>query len=208
MNWRDYNRGNIPDLKAYFESIKQKDIPALFDHGKDVGHKQLRLIVKETDDESQKYVSIDAEYTCLLKFKIGKYPECCAMMQFYAFFMNTALKQEVVDDWMQKLLVPLLNTCYWFNSRRLMVAMVEENEEIDDIVNSWHDVDDVVPGPTTEEIKAKKAELLLGKFNPKGVNRYEKFYHYFNKQKRCRTVDVMFNSNTNNLIHLIEVIFE
>lgn len=204
MSWRDKTQKYQGDFKALLDRLNASVLTAfdvetiakpmtdLLSRGK--------VSVKVSEEEETGHLKVKLWHDQdidLLWFFVGNYPACCAMMQMYGFGYMRGLQEDVVHEAMDVVFQQMLTDRMYFASKRLIVAMVDD---------AVYERLPRVPG-SASRYEAFKANLLTD-FPPavEPQMRYSLFYSWFKKQQKCKSINVMFNANTANMVHLLEVI--
>jgi hypothetical protein len=130
----------------------------------------------------------------LIRFRISRFPECCAMMQMHAFSYASCLPYELVKSFLDTFFKNLEGV--WFENKRIVIAMVEQREDyLFSNKSAW-------PVKTYQEMSALDIPKID---NP--VITYPYFYEYFKNQAKFQE-QLMWNANSGYVIHLIESVLK
>jgi len=134
-------------------------------------------------------------------FYINPFPGCCTMMQLHSFSVNEGIiTQEQFNIYLETVLKLILPTTMHFATGRLMVAMVQSMHGVSVVtpegkkLTQDNRIDYAVTGTQPVPLAEKPIQ-------------YSYFYNYFQLQKKVNTT-LMYNQNTGNIVHLLEVIFD
>lgn len=192
MAWtkdNEYSRRATSVAQKHLSPEKVKEWYASL--GRTVSEEAIRAEV-QTDERLHRAITVFVGSRVLVRFYLAPYPCCCAMQQFYGFSYgeyiptlgwHEATLHNLMDDLLE-IICPLVGN---WASRRLIVMMKEYRGE----------VYEKSPGFVFEDLKP------VG--NPSIT--YPGFYSYFLKQKKVNE-RLMWNANTGNIIHDMEVLFD
>lgn len=131
-------------------------------------------------------VSLTVARENALAFYLEPYPACCAIQMFHHFQCSTTY---VTEENLHKILDIIFQNVapkigHWA-SRRLQVMMVSRNPKFED----------------------EQKDHQFGEVTASLEPNYPELYRYFKKQKKCNET-LMWNKNTGNIIHELEVLFD
>lgn len=148
----------------------------------------IELIIDYTDQPSYRwFIQLSWNSNRIFSFCLGPYPACCAMQMFYDFYIDNQSKMIPVEN-IGKILDLFFRNISpkvggW--ATRRIIAMMVSHGEMSTHIN--HQFDEKI--------------VSDGRVN------YFEYYDYFKKQKKCHE-KLMWNQNTGNVIHELEVLFD
>jgi len=187
--WREYSlpdslrnwvEENIPDQKAFYlnQGMDERAAAHFAAH-------PIKIKIHTDSNTGSFLITLGSVNRQLISFELRAYYKCCAMVHFINF-MHSQVPEATLHSFVGAVVRAGL-IGMWFNSKRLIVAMVETRPSVNNVL---------LADRTTHNFRAI----------PDPSIQYPLFYTFFKKQRKCTTLGVMYNTNSGALINLLEVI--
>jgi hypothetical protein len=176
-----WGKEKFPTVEAFYDAMNRTDYARAY---KSHGLPYWSL----TYDSRGYMVSFGTSSMHAIRVNFGYAFACCGLKQMYDFSYADGINEPLLHELMDLILNDSEITNFVTgSSHRLLVAAVEKAREKYDDEDGEFELDDI-PAVANPRMK------------------YPYIYTWCQKQRKCKTASIMWNSNTCNLIHLLEVI--